>query len=56
MRLCDLLAQGALVDGRDLAVCNDDTPVDDDRLYPAPAFGEHDLTRHTVERNEGRVG
>src|SRR5262249_451526 len=31
----DLLAQGALVDGRDLAVGDDNATVDDDRLHSA---------------------
>ena len=48
----DLLAQGALVDGGDLAVGNDHPSIDDDGFDAAPAFGEHDLPRDAVERNE----
>src|SRR5262249_15775475 len=46
-----LLAQGALVDGRDLAVGDDDATVDDDRLHPAAGLREHDLAGNAVERN-----
>src|SRR5215469_5050258 len=52
----DLLAQGALVDGRALAVGDDNATVDDDRLHSAAGLREHDLAGNAVERNERRIG
>src|SRR5215831_8604059 len=52
----DLLAQGALVDGRDLAVGDDNATVDDDRLHSAAGLREHDLAGNAVERDERGIG
>src|SRR6516162_4393572 len=52
----DLLAQGALVDGRDLAVGDDNATVDDDRLHSATGLREHDLAGNAVERDERGIG
>src|SRR5262249_31736849 len=52
----DLLAQGALVNGRHLAIGDDNPTVDDYRLHSGAGLREHDLAGNAVEWDERRIG